>query len=172
MVLTMDYGTYCEVRLTEPEDTEYLREWLSLENALQHFPMVEGVELSLAMRIWMEYVRKRAAYTAVYHGQVCGMCVLNLSPYVKTKHQCLISLIVHPEYRGRGIGRRLLEEMRDRGKEEFFFQEIHLEVYEGNQAKRLYERFGFVEIGTHRNFVCDVTKKNTFLDKIFMTMRL
>ncbi len=168
----MDYGNCCEVRLTEPEDAEHLRAWLSVEGALLHFPMVEGVELTLAIRIWMDYVRKRSAYTAVYRGQVCGMCVLNISPYAKTKHQCLISLIVHPEYRGRGLGKRLLEEMRDRGREEFRFREIHLEVYEGNPAKRLYKRFGFTEIGIHKNFVDDGTKTGVYLEKVFMVMGL
>lgn len=57
------------------------------------------------------------------------------------------NIAVAPEYRGRGIAKRLMdaviEDMRERGVRELF-----LEVRVTNEvARRLYERYGFEEIG-------------------------
>jgi [ribosomal protein S18]-alanine N-acetyltransferase len=57
------------------------------------------------------------------------------------------NLAVAPEWRGRGIAARLLEEslarQADRG-----VREVFLEVRESNQvARRLYEKHGFVPVG-------------------------
>jgi len=64
----------------------------------------------------------------------------------------LLNVAVHPEYRGTGIGRRLveavLEEARTGGARVVF-----LEVRAGNVvARRLYRRLGFRDIGVRRGY--------------------
>lgn len=64
----------------------------------------------------------------------------------------LANMAVTPEFRGRGLGRlllsRVLETARERGIEAVF-----LEVRVSNErASRLYERFGFVDVGTRRDY--------------------
>lgn len=63
----------------------------------------------------------------------------------------LLLFAVAPEYRGRGIGRIMLErfaaEARARGA-----RRLLLEMRRGNPAERLYLRFGFVPIGERPNY--------------------
>jgi ribosomal-protein-alanine N-acetyltransferase len=64
----------------------------------------------------------------------------------------LLNITVKPESQGHGLGLRLLEHLlqqaRQRGARECF-----LEVRASNQsAYRLYERYGFNEVGRRRNY--------------------
>jgi ribosomal-protein-alanine N-acetyltransferase len=60
----------------------------------------------------------------------------------------LLNLAVHPEYREKGIGTALAEELRRIAKGQIF-----LEVEEQNQvARRLYERAGWVELGVRNDY--------------------
>jgi ribosomal protein S18 acetylase RimI-like enzyme len=58
----------------------------------------------------------------------------------------ILSIAVDPDWQGRGIGRGLLsaaiERLRAKGSEC-----VRLEVRPGNEARRLYERFGFAAAG-------------------------
>jgi ribosomal-protein-alanine N-acetyltransferase len=67
----------------------------------------------------------------------------------------LLNLCIHPQWQGRGLGRRLLERMlrlaREHGADTAF-----LEVRASNQvAQRLYESAGFNEIGQRRGYYPD-----------------
>jgi [ribosomal protein S18]-alanine N-acetyltransferase len=64
----------------------------------------------------------------------------------------LANIAVRPELRGRGLGARLLDEVvaacRRRG-----VTKLYLEVRDSNDAAlRLYERFGFREVGRRRSY--------------------
>lgn len=81
-------------------------------------------------------------------GQQVGHGVINL--ILDEAH--LLNITVKPQSQGRGLGLRLLEHLmqraRARGGNECF-----LEVRASNQsAYRLYERFGFNEIGRRRDY--------------------
>ncbi|MER2096706.1 MAG: ribosomal protein S18-alanine N-acetyltransferase [Pseudomonas qingdaonensis] len=64
----------------------------------------------------------------------------------------LLNITVKPESQGRGLGLRLLEELMKRAYASNG-RECFLEVRASNQsAYRLYERFGFNEIGRRRDY--------------------
>lgn len=59
---------------------------------------------------------------------------------------------VDPDYQGKGIGKKLFETMLERLKREH--QRVMLWVGEENhRARRMYERFGFREVGRHGEWV-------------------
>jgi ribosomal-protein-alanine N-acetyltransferase len=64
----------------------------------------------------------------------------------------LLNITVKPQSQGRGLGLRLLERLMQRAAE-LRAEECFLEVRASNQtAYRLYERYGFNEIGRRRDY--------------------
>lgn len=156
-----------QVRPSLPEDESYLREWF-LEGGgevLPWFPMGDEREVEDSIRVWMHYVQMGAGLTVECNGAVCGMAILNISPYVKLAHTCLLSVIVGKAFRGKGAGSVLLRALMRLAKETFHIEILHLEVYQTNPAEQLYKRLGFREFGKQPHF----TKENgKYLYKKFM----
>lgn len=64
----------------------------------------------------------------------------------------LLNITVKPESQGRGLGLRLLERLMSRAYQ-LNARECFLELRDSNRAAyRLYERFGFNEIGRRRDY--------------------
>ena len=53
----------------------------------------------------------------------------------------------------RGAGTILLNAQMKNAREKFDIEILHLEVYEGNPARRLYKRLGFTKFGEQRHFI-------------------
>lgn len=153
------------IRLGRQEDESYLVEWLLQPNVLQWFPLFDLKEIEDAAKIWMSYSKIGSALTAVYEDEPCGTATLYINPYKKLSHQALFAIIVDDRWRGKGIGTRLLKELIDLAKQKFHLELLHLEVYEGNPAIRLYERFGFQTYGVQHRFA---KSDGRYLDKIMM----
>jgi RimJ/RimL family protein N-acetyltransferase len=154
-----------KIRFGEESDQKYLMEWFLQPGVLEWFPLTGLREIEDAARICMSYVKQGALLTAVWDGIPCGIANLYLQPYKKLAHQALFAILVDERYRGKGVGTRLLEDLIALGKERFHLELIHLEVYEGNPAIRLYQRFGFEEYGVEKRFVKD---QGRYLNKIMM----
>jgi len=141
------------IRVAVESDQKYLVEWLLQPKVLEWFPLSDLREIEDAARIWMSYSKQGAVFTALWDGVPCGIANLYLQPYKKLAHQCLFAIIVDEKYRGKGVGTALLNELMAQAKAVFNIKILHLEVYDGNPAKRLYERLGFVEYGIQKHFV-------------------
>lgn len=157
------------IRFSGEGDAVYLTKWLISPGALRWFPMFDLREVEDSVRFWMVNAKMKASLTAIIDGVPCGMALLNLQPYKKLSHQCLLSIIVDEERRNQGIGTALLKELMRVAKEDFRMEFLHLEVYEGNPAINLYHRFGFVEFGCQKHFIKDEGK---YIGKIFMQREL
>jgi ribosomal protein S18 acetylase RimI-like enzyme len=58
----------------------------------------------------------------------------------------LINLAIHPQYQGRGIGSRILEQMKERARQKD--QPLSLGAYKTNTgARKFYEKHGFSQSG-------------------------
>lgn len=162
----------CTFRLSVAEDRSFLRDWLDDPEILYGFPMEGAAEIEDSVRIWMEYAEKGFGLTALTDGKPSGMAVLYIQPFKKLAHTCLFSIIVDRAYRNSGIGTRLLASLETLAKEAFGIEILHLEVYEGNPAKRLYERAGFVPFGIHTTFAKEsngLYRAKIFMQKIYTT---
>ncbi len=151
-------------------DQKCLVEWLLQPGVLNWFPLADLREVEDAARIWVSYYKYGAVLTALWDGVPCGIANLYIQPYKKLAHQCLFAIIVDERLRGKGIGTKLLEELIKLAKEKFNIELLHLEVYEGNPAIRLYERFGFTQYGCEKRFVKE--EGNKYLSKILMQKTL
>jgi ribosomal protein S18 acetylase RimI-like enzyme len=63
----------------------------------------------------------------------------------------IMDIAVAPEFRGRGIGTRLLRDLMDEAEASGRKLSIHVEM--NNPARSLYERLGFAPAGTHGVYV-------------------
>lgn len=155
---------------TEPDrDLPKLISWLLQPGVLQYFPLVNEREVEDAARIWIAYAKIGACWTALYDEEPCGIANLYISPYKKLAKQSLLAIVVDEPMRGKGVGTALLEELLLQGKEKFHLHLLHLEVYEGNPAYRLYERMGFSRYGSHPYFL---QEKGEYWTKVLMQKKL
>jgi putative acetyltransferase len=152
-------------RFTSNEDGPYLADWLTEPSILRWFPMYDAREIKDAVRIWISYSRIHAGLTAEWEGKPCGLANLYIQPFRKLAHTCLFSIIVQKKFRGKGVGKALIEELTKLAKTKFHIEILHLEVYKGNPAQKLYERLGFEEFGCQAQFI---QEDQGYLDKIFM----
>ena len=77
------------------------------------------------------------------------------------------SLAVHPSFRRRKIGKRLLTAILDLAKSEGI-KEVALEVRAGNvPAQNLYAKFGFKVVGRHQRYYQDTRE-----DALLMSLKL
>ena len=152
------------IRPAIESDQKYLVEWLLQPGVLEGFPLTDLREIEDAARIWMSYAKQGAVLTALCDGVPCGIANLYLQPYKKLAHQCLFAIILDEKQRGKGIGTLLLKDLMALAKE-LGIKLLHLEVYEGNPARRLYDRLGFVQYGIQRHFV---KEQNGYRAKVMM----
>lgn len=157
------------IRPSIDADEKCLVAWLSQKGVLQWFPLTDAKEIEDAARIWLSYAKLGAVLTALYDGVPCGIANLYIQPFKKLAHQCLFAIIVDEAYRGKGVGTKLLEALIDLAKKPFSIEILHLEVYEGNPAIGLYQKFGFAEYGKQTRFVKEDGK---YLSKILMQKKL
>lgn len=158
-----------EVRVSTLADGELFKRILLQPGVLEYFPMYDVREVEDAVRIWEIFCKKGASLTSVKNGTPCGIAFLNLQGYQKFAHQCLITIAIDEAFRNQGIGTKLLQQLIVLAKETFHLEMIHLEVYETNPARRLYERLGFTAFGIHPQFIKD---GNKYIHKIFMQLPL
>ena len=156
-------------RLSCREDEPFLIDWLLEPDTLRWFPMFTPQEVREAARLWILNAERRAAWTFLIDDKPCGMACLELSPYKKCAHQALMAIIVRKDVRGKGVGREMIERIKGFALE-LGITLLHLEVYEGNPAQRLYERMGFKQYGVHKKFLRDPS--GGYANKILMQLNL
>ena len=108
----------------------------------------QAPELESTRRFVMDNIRNGEPQYVAVNGQiVVGWCDISLSDKPVFKHCGTLGMGVVAEYRGRGIGTRLLDAVLARAKE-IGLDKVELAVYETNEtAIHLYEKFGFVREG-------------------------
>ncbi|WP_242268274.1 GNAT family N-acetyltransferase [Bacillus cereus group sp. BfR-BA-01408] len=99
-----------------------------------------------AIEITRPIVEKGAYYLVVKEeNSVMGWILIgeNTDYFSREKLGFIYELYVFPEYRGKGLSRKLMEAgIKELQKN---YSEIRLNVFAGNFAKEMYEQFGFVE---------------------------
>jgi len=80
-------------------------------------------------------------------GAICGHIDLRARPERTATHRCLLGMGVHRDYRGQGLGARLLDTALAWARQQDLAW-VDLEVLSDNlPARRLYARSGFVQTG-------------------------
>jgi ribosomal protein S18 acetylase RimI-like enzyme len=155
--------TIIEADLNDPQhQTAVIR----LINAYARDPMGEGRDLPADVRDRLISGLRRhpttlvlLAFDAVTPVGV-AVCFVGFSTFAARPLINIHDLAVIPGYRGRGIGRLLLEQVEAKGRD-LGCCKLTLEVREDNhRAQELYQRFGFGDTPSERGAV-----RNWFLQK-------
>jgi GNAT superfamily N-acetyltransferase len=114
--------------------------------------VAERAELPLAWwegRLNAEPAAKEVALGALQEGEIAGVIGLSFEQRAKVRHKvALFGMYVRPAWRGRGVGRQLLQAALKHTRERSAVMVAQLTVMEGNgPAEALYESCGFVRFG-------------------------
>ncbi len=138
----IDYATDREVRfiLTKAKDS-------ANEGALQQ--NVISQEQALHM---VGLILEQGAYYLVYRNadqSIAGWILIgeNIDPIINQPHAYIFELYVLPPYRNYGIAKHLLQAAITVGKQHGY-NEIRLNVFANNYAKKIYQQIGFQDITT------------------------
>ena len=146
--------------------------WQILDMTEAHLDKVRAVELASYAFPWSEGIFRDCIHggylcklVADQDDRVCAYAVVTVA--VGECH--IMNICVDLALRGRGIARQLLRYMLDEARL-FGAQQAFLEVRPSNPAAiRLYESFGFREVGRRRNYYPDTDGRE---DAIVMAMSL
>ncbi len=134
----------------------------------RYLTMLEATPLPETRDFVMAMIEKgNPQFVAVVGAEVVGWCDISRQFFPSHAHRGNLGMGVIPAFRGRGLGRRLIDATL-RGAQEAGFRRIELDVYEHNtSAIALYEKVGFVREGVVRRAACI---DNQFIDAISMAL--
>lgn len=98
-----------------------------------------------------------------------GLAQLDISSFKKHSHVAFFCMLINRDYRGKGLGTKLLHELMRMAKDEFKIEVLFLDVFSENRAINLYKRVGFVQCGSEARFMKEGLK---YLEKVCMYKEL
>ncbi len=165
------------LRLYQPgaEDAAEMLDYLKIVGGETDFLLFDANGLPYTVQQEAEALErfKAAERDAFFAGRIDGevACSCNISFYGRKRltHVAEIAVASQKKFWGIGVGSAIMETLisiaRERGA-----QTIELGVYADNlRAQALYKKFGFVEVGRHKNRFCVNGK---YHDEIMMDLYL
>lgn len=157
-------GTPYIIRQVEEHDAENLIEYSKtiFASTDQVLTTLEEYTISVAdEKTWINNIRKSLnskLLIAELDGRIVGFLFFIGQQKIKIAHTGEVGVNVHPDYRGQGIGRALMEDLIEWANNHEIIEKIILQVFATNlKAISLYNSLGFKEEG---RFVKAVKQKN------------
>ncbi|MFX1466159.1 MAG: GNAT family N-acetyltransferase [Promethearchaeota archaeon] len=114
---------------------------------------------------WLDHRYQDFSIVAEIQGELVGQIQLERLEDDATQHVCEIGIIVDPDYRGIGVGSKLLEKAIQTAKH-LGFEKICLSTFHTNSnAISLYKKFGFQEVGRRKK---QFKIADEYIDEILM----
>ena len=153
---TLKDGRTCVLCPTYPDYAADMIEYLKITAAetpfLLRYPdevnyTLEGEKEILQSLLENEY---GVMMLALVDGKVAGNCSLNgMGNKRRVLHRSSLAIALKKEFWNLGIGTAMMQYLEELARQ-IGYEQIELEVVDGNDnAKRLYEKCGFVETGKH-----------------------
>ncbi len=131
----------------------------------------ELTDENVAATIQSSIIDQMSVYlVAEWEGRLVGHAFLEHSTLHSLRHVADLNIAVHLGWQGKGIGRKLLEQIIEWAKNSPVIEKIQLNVRASNTpAISLYKKFGFQEEGRLKN---RVKIKDRYIDDIVMGLDL
>lgn len=152
-------GRMLLIREASEDDAESLIDYLGIVNGETDF-LTRGKDEARKDVEWEKsFLRETkrqhdSIFLVGYLGKELA-CSANLAAPQKTRlaHNCEMGITVKKQYWHLGAASALLTDLIDFAEKDPVLRTMHLGVYENNtRAIRLYEKFGFREVGRHKGF--------------------
>jgi RimJ/RimL family protein N-acetyltransferase len=122
-------------------------------NERVYIEMIEAPPLEKVSGFQRELIRKNGpVYYAIDGDRVVGWCDVFPEENQRLSHRGGLGMGLIPEYRGQGLGAKLLSSVLEHAKK-FGLEKVELNVYTSNvSAIGLYKKFGFEEEGLIKRY--------------------
>lgn len=163
------------IRVLKASDTQAYRtiRLNALKNSPKSFGSSYEEELAFEVNKFTNRITKPNSQTfgAFEESQLTGICNLSFQPRKKMHHRAeIFSMYVEPDFRGKGIGKALIEKAIKEASEKKTVRQIYLTVVSSNEAaKSLYQSLGFQTYGVDRQAM---RYKGEFYDHELMVLFL
>lgn len=145
----MPFGMMNTARIreyTENDLPEMIAIWNAVVAAGNAFPQEEMLTAEEGAAFFAQQIY---CGVAELDGKICGLYILHPNNVGRCGHIANASYAVHEDFRGQSIGRQLVQDCIERGRQYGFRILQFNAVVESNTAARmLYEKLGFVQLGT------------------------
>lgn len=118
-----------------------------------YIEMIEAPPLEKVSGFQKDLISKNGpVYYAIHNDRVVGWCDVFPEENPRQSHRGGLGMGLLPEYRGKGIGSKLLKAVMDHAKK-FGLEKVELHVYTSNEhAIALYKKFGFEQEGLIKKY--------------------
>jgi RimJ/RimL family protein N-acetyltransferase len=165
------------IREARPEDAAELLEYLHRVFAEPGINLITAPdEFSFTVEGEIQFIADMAAaanshyLVAEHDGAIIGQLTLEGGKKRAIHHTAILGITVAKEWRGRGVGRRLIETAIAYARQSGVIQRIELQVLARNEpAIHLYRRLGFEIEGTRRRAVF---RDGEYQDNLIMALLL
>lgn len=141
------------IRPTRPDDAEDVYALRLLPNVIDGTLAIPSLPITVTRQRLENYGPDVHSFVALLDGQIVGQAGLHVNSG-KLRHTASLGMMVHDQFQGQGIGRKLLSALLDIADNYLALVRVELEVYADNvRAIALYERMGFVHEGRKRKAV-------------------
>jgi RimJ/RimL family protein N-acetyltransferase len=145
------------IRIAQPADAEAIAA-AEARTALTPGLLV-GWPGEIPLRAYRDKIAKLAQHgryiVAEENERVVGHAMLDPMPMRANAHVFALTIVVHPDHTGRGVGEVMLRDLLDWAARDPRVLKVELNVRAGNErARKLYRKMGFVEEARFRERVC------------------
>jgi ribosomal protein S18 acetylase RimI-like enzyme len=118
-----------------------------------YIEMIEAPPLEKVSSFQTDLISKNGpVYYAINNDRVVGWCDVFPEENPRQKHRGGLGMGLLPEFRGQGLGSKLLSSVLDHAKK-FGLEKVELNVYTSNTpAVALYKKFGFEQEGLIKKY--------------------
>lgn len=135
------------IRPTRPDDVEGVYALRLLPSVVDGTLAIPSAPITDTRQRLENYGPDVHSFVAVLDGQIVGQAGLHVGRG-KLRHTASLGMMVHDQFQGQGIGRKLLAALLDIADNYLGLVRVELDVYADNaRAIGLYERMGFVHEG-------------------------